>query len=57
MELKKEIIERVNKLEDKYSTMGQSLDGYLDGLLISNYLTYWDYIQLDTLLTLQNPKT
>lgn len=57
MELKKEIIERVNKLEEKYSAMGQSLDGYLDGLLLSNYLTYWDYIQLDTLLTLQNPKT
>jgi tryptophan 2,3-dioxygenase len=37
--------------------MGQSLDSYLDGLLLSNYLTYWDYIQLDTLLTLQNPKT
>ncbi len=57
MELKNEIIERVNKLEEKYSTMGQSLEGYLDGLLLSNYLTYWDYIQLDTLLTLQNPKT
>jgi tryptophan 2,3-dioxygenase len=37
--------------------MGQSLDSYLDGLLLSNYLTYWDYIQVDTLLTLQNPKT
>src|SRR6476620_10910822 len=57
MELKKEIIERVNQLEEKYSSMGQSLDSYLDGLLLSNYLTYWDYIQVDTLLTLQNPKT
>jgi len=57
MELKKEIIDRVHQLEEKYSLMGQSLDSYLDGLLLSNYLTYWDYIQLDTLLTLQNPKT
>ncbi len=57
MELKKEIIERVNQLEEKYSLMGQSIESYLDGLLLSNYLTYWDYIQLDTLLTLQNPKT
>jgi tryptophan 2,3-dioxygenase len=57
MELKKEIVDRVNQLEEKYSLMGQSLDSYLDGLLLSNYLTYWDYIQLDTLLTLQNPKT
>jgi tryptophan 2,3-dioxygenase len=29
----------------------------LDGLLLSNYLTYWDYTQVETLLTLQNPKT
>ncbi len=57
MELKPEIVERVKQLEEKYSQMGQSLEGYLDGLLLSNYLTYWDYVQLDTLLTLQNPKT
>lgn len=57
MELKKEIVDRVNQLEEKYESMGQSLDSYLDGLLLSNYLTYWDYIQVDTLLTLQNPKT
>ena len=57
MELKKEIVDRVNQLEEKYSQMGQSLEGYLDGLLLSNYLTYWDYIQVETLLTLQNPKT
>jgi len=57
MELKKEIIERVKQLEEKYGLMGQSLDSYLDGLLLSNYLTYWDYIKVDTLLTLQNPRT
>ncbi|MBC7696457.1 MAG: tryptophan 2,3-dioxygenase [Burkholderiales bacterium] len=57
MELKKEIVDRVNQLEEKFSLVGQSLDSYLDGLLLSNYLTYWDYIQVDTLLTLQNPKT
>lgn len=37
--------------------MGQDLSAYLDGLLYSDYLTYWDYIHLDTLLSLQNPKT
>lgn len=37
--------------------MGQDLNAYLDGLLLSNYLTYWDYTQVETLLTLQNPKT
>ncbi|HEY4797569.1 MAG TPA: tryptophan 2,3-dioxygenase family protein, partial [Bacteroidia bacterium] len=30
---------------------------YLDGLLISNFLSYWDYTHVDKLLTLQNPKT
>ena len=57
MELKPEIISRLKKLEEKYQTMGQSLESYLDGLLFSNYLTYWDYTHVDTLLTLQNPKT
>ena len=33
------------------------LSSYLDGLLYSDYLTYWDYIHLDTLLSLQSPKT
>ncbi|NQV53320.1 MAG: tryptophan 2,3-dioxygenase [Flavobacteriales bacterium] len=37
--------------------MGQDINAYLDGLLLSNYLTYWDYVHLDTLLTLQHPKT
>jgi tryptophan 2,3-dioxygenase len=37
--------------------MGQDLSSYLDGLLYSDYLTYWDYIHLDTLLSLQSPKT
>lgn len=57
MELSKEIIERVHQLEEKYSLTGQSIESYLDGLLLSNFLTYWDYVQVDTLLTLQNPKT
>lgn len=51
------INEKIKELGDKYAQMGQDISGYLDGLLISNYLTYWDYTQVDTLLTLQNPKT
>lgn len=45
------------KLQQKYDVMGQDLASYLDGLLHADYLTYWDYIHLDTLLSLQNPKT
>lgn len=55
--MKNNIEEKIKLLEDKYAQMGQDLNGYLDGLLLSNYLTYWDYTQLETLLTLQNPKT
>jgi len=47
----------LGKLEEKYEAMGQDLSGYLDGLLYSDYLTYWDYIHLDTLLSLQSPRT
>jgi tryptophan 2,3-dioxygenase len=45
------------KLQQKYAVMGQDLSSYLDGLLHSDYLTYWDYIHVETLLSLQNPKT
>src|SRR5436190_16483450 len=56
-EVDKSLIEQLKKLQAKYDFMGQDLSSYLDGLLYSDYLTYWDYIHLDTLLSLQNPKT
>ncbi|MEJ7647336.1 MAG: tryptophan 2,3-dioxygenase family protein [Chryseolinea sp.] len=49
--------EQLKKLQAKYNVMGQDLSSYLDGLLYADYLTYWDYIHLDTLLSLQSPKT
>ncbi len=52
-----DLIEQLKKLQQKYAVMGQDLSSYLDGLLYADYLTYWDYIHLDTLLSLQNPKT
>ncbi len=54
---KEQITENLEKLDLKYQSMGQDLSAYLDGLLLSNYTTYWDYINVDTLLTLQKPKT
>ncbi|GIV35659.1 MAG: tryptophan 2,3-dioxygenase [Cyclobacteriaceae bacterium] len=48
---------QLKKLQEKYEAMGQDLSSYLDGLLYSDYLTYWDYIHLDTLLSLQTPRT
>src|SRR3954466_15702582 len=53
----KDLLEQLKKLQAKYDFMGQDITSYLDGLLYSDYLTYWDYIHLDTLLSLQNPKT
>ena len=53
----KEIKNKISQLGEKYGATGQSLKAYLDGLLYSDYLSYWDYIHLDTLLSLQRPKT
>ncbi len=57
MQLNPDIIEKVELLREKYDSMGQELTAYLDGLLYANYISYWDYIHLDTLLSLQNPRT
>ncbi|MGF1533595.1 MAG: tryptophan 2,3-dioxygenase family protein [Bernardetiaceae bacterium] len=55
--LSPEIEARILQLAQKYEAMGQDLNAYLDGLLHANYLTYWDYVHLDTLLSLQTPRT
>ena len=57
MEIKPEIAERIELLEEKFRNSGQDMGSYLDGLLYDRYLTYWDYISLDTLLSLQKPET
>lgn len=57
MEINDELKSRLALLHAKYEAIGQDLISYLDGLLYSDVTTYWDYIQLDTLLSLQKPKT
>jgi tryptophan 2,3-dioxygenase len=52
-----EIAEKIKALEEKYKATGQDLSSYLDGLLYADYLRYWDYIQTDTLLSLQHMRT
>ena len=52
-----EIAKKIIQLEKKFKNSGQDMGSYLDGLLHERYLTYWDYIHLDTLLSLQIPKT
>ncbi len=55
--LEPEIAEKIKLLKKKFNSSGENLGAYLDGLLHSKFLTYWDYIHLDTLLSLQQPKT
>ena len=51
------VLEQLKKLEEKYAALGQDLTAYLEGLYHSDFLNYWDYIHLDTLLSLQTPRT
>jgi tryptophan 2,3-dioxygenase len=57
MEITPELEKKLQLLEEKYSGLGQDLMSYLDGLLYADVTTYWDYIELETLLSLQKPKT
>lgn len=51
------ILAKLQELEEKYALTGQDLLSSLEGLKQANYLKYWDYIHLDTLLSLQTPRT
>lgn len=55
--LDSELLDRLEALRTKYAASGQSLIDFLDGLLEADYITYWDYIRLDSLLSLQQPRT
>jgi len=57
MNFSDEIIQKIEQLSQKYAAIGQDLNAYLEGLLQSKSLDYWDYIQLETLLSLQKPRT
>lgn len=48
------IIEKINK---KYQEIGENPDTYLNGLLQAKPINYWDYIEVETLLSLQRPRT
>ena len=57
MEITPEIQQRLEQLNEKYSALGQDLLSDLDGLLYADTVKYWDYIEVDTLLSLQKPRT
>ncbi len=47
----------INEIKEKYTNLGENPETYLKGLLQSKPITYWDYIQVDTLLSLQKTRT
>ena len=55
--LSPEVIRKLEQLSKKFDKEGQNLSDYLEGMLHTNYLSYWDYIGLETLLSLQKQRT
>jgi len=55
--MKQKTKELIYALEKKYSELDQDKNNYLEGLLHSKTLNYWDYIQTDALLNLQIQRT
>ncbi|MBN8695515.1 MAG: tryptophan 2,3-dioxygenase [Bacteroidetes bacterium] len=47
----------IKAIEEKYRNMGQDPNTYLKGLFHSKLINYWDYVEVDTLLSLQKPRT
>ncbi len=47
----------LKSLEEKFDKIDQDTDDHLLGLLYSKPITYWDYINTDALLSLQNQRT
>lgn len=57
MTLKASTLEKLEALKVKFDNRGQDVDAYLDGLMESEFLSYWEYVHLETLLSLQTPRT
>ncbi len=48
---------QLRRLQVRYAADGQDLAAYLEGLCNADYVNYWDYIELESLLSLQRPLT
>lgn len=49
--------ELLQAIDEKYSAIGQDANVHLAGLLAAKPITYWEYVQVDALLGLQNQRT
>lgn len=50
-------MDTIKKIEQKYIELGENPETYLKGLLHAKPISYWDYVEVDTLLSLQKPRT
>ena len=57
MEWTPELMEKLAALRGKIESTGQDFETYVDGWQNAQFKNYWDYIQLETLLSLQRPVT
>ena len=49
--------ELLNRIDDKFRTIDQNPEVHLEGLVWAKPITYWEYIQTEALLGLQNQRT
>jgi tryptophan 2,3-dioxygenase len=47
----------IKNIEKKYEALDENPETYLNGLLQAKPINYWDYVEVDTLLSLQKPRT
>lgn len=47
----------IHDIETKYQQLGENSETFLKGLLHAKPINYWDYVEVDTLLSLQKPRT
>lgn len=47
----------LQEIENKYRDLGENSETYLKGLLHAKPINYWDYVEVETLLSLQKPRT
>lgn len=47
----------IDDIRQKYIDLGETPATYLEGLLQAKPITYWDYIEVETLHSLQRPRT
>lgn len=57
MEWTPELMQKLESLRSKIEDTGQDFETYVNGWQQQKFQNYWDYIQLDTLLSLQRPVT